>query len=348
MLAKMITVLKDIDERKSSQAFTNDIWFEFVAAKQNNLSNDIISALQQFDEVSNIDIAKNERPALVVSKRRTSTSDDFNVNANFSYRKKDKNNSSDGNSVEASFGGSPMKLQTFANLSALESPLSSLSVSHTNTFIKKLFIGLDLQEARYLLSLYTISCKRILNDVDESDAKRIPSIWVLCNNHVRHPLPSKSQTIVMLGAEPVPKSKDVCHPRLKLTKVTTPSKPVDDIDSITFPFSKSKSDIVCQAKYDLIENQKALDDGCTVLRVLLEWKTANRLLENFPPEAMATVFASVTSGVFITTFKHNIKNCVVRMFTWYCLLMVRVIIRSILHGEPTELFLIPASAPRLV
>ena len=31
-----------------------------------------------------------------------------------------------------------------------------------------------------------------------------------------------------------------------------------------------------------------------------------------------------------------------------CLLMVRWVIRSILHGEPIEIFLVPASAPRLV
>ncbi|XP_041373995.1 protein zwilch homolog [Gigantopelta aegis] len=300
---KMVNMLKHINEKQSSQVYTNEVWFEFVDVNRNNVSSEMTSALKHFEEVSNIDIAKNYRPALVVSKRRTSTSNDVSVNldaSNISFRKRDKYSSSGGSSGEPSFAGSPLKVEAFADLSAFPSPLNISPVSHrlTDASSKKHFVGLDLQEARCLLTLYTISCKDIMASADDTCVKRIPSIWILCNPLNRLPSrSSKSLPVVMLGAEPVPKTSDVHHPRLRLTKIMSSVKSTDNIDRFSFPFSKNTSDIVCQAKYDLMENQNSFDDGYTgVLKVLLEWKGANRLLENFPSEANATVFASITSG----------------------------------------------------
>ncbi|ESP01976.1 hypothetical protein LOTGIDRAFT_230528 [Lottia gigantea] len=191
--------------------------------------------------------------------------------------------------------GSPLKLQTYADLSTCDSPSYAspafVKRSSTHYYIP---VGLSSLTSRQLISLFIVNYTELMS-ASVAAFSRLPSLWILCDKN-------DIKSSVLMGAQPVlSNSGGDKQWGVKLTTVTqVETEDILATSKINKIFNQKIHENKCFARYDLVKPTASSIDDFTAyqgsLSLEFQWKNGTQLLQKPEYHSEAIIKASVHSG----------------------------------------------------
>ncbi|XP_067674578.1 protein zwilch homolog [Haliotis asinina] len=303
VISKFVDTFRNILQNRTSQEYDNSIVFEYQPKGKLSTNGVLNHAMTYYLDIScdrSSIIAYKGRLCDINNRKSVDISQDVSISRN-SYkssqsqtvtpkRKKGSTGSTNGKENSLDLDGSPLKLQAYVDLSAFDSPSSSVSSpKYIDQVCKKerRDLGISNQKARCLLSMFSTYFTNNHTNNGNENIDLIPDFWVLCDG-------SDIKSTIIRGVQPVHVDGKA---GLRISSVTQSDKNIDLKREIVFDSSSILSDTSCYARYNVIDSVR--DDMVGYqgsLAVDLEWARSTLLLQKPPSHAAAFIKASVTAG----------------------------------------------------